>query len=214
MGEAFGQLQFSGLLDKGLLILITAIISFFVVDCFDTAGTLIGTATNAGMVDENGNMPGADRAMIADAIATCTGAVLGTSTVTTYVESSTGIAEGARTGLSSVVVGILFVLAIFLAPVAGIIPAAATAPALIIVGVYMIAGAASINWKDMEEGIPAFLTIAMMPFAYSISDGIGFGFISYSIIKLFRGKAKEVPALVYIISAVFVLMYILGGLEI
>jgi AGZA family xanthine/uracil permease-like MFS transporter len=214
MGEAFGQLQFNGLLDKGLLILITAIISFFVVDCFDTAGTLIGTATNAGMVDENGNMPGADRAMIADAIATCTGAVLGTSTVTTYVESSTGIAEGARTGLSSVVVGILFILAIFLAPVAGIIPAAATAPALIIVGVYMIAGAASINWKDMEEGIPAFLTIAMMPFAYSISDGIGFGFISYSIIKLFRGKAKEVPALVYIISAVFVLMYILGGLEI
>ena len=206
------QLDFSGLFANGALPVITAVLSFFIVDCFDTAGTLIGTAANAGMLDENGNLPGGDRAMIADAIATCTGALLGTSTVTTYVESSTGIAEGARTGLSSVVVAILFFLSCFLAPIAGIIPSAATAPALIIVGVYMIAGAGKINWSDLEEAIPAFFTIVLMPFAYSISDGIGFGFISYSIIKICRGKAKEVPVLIYIISAIFVAMYILSNI--
>lgn len=211
LGETFLKLDFSGLtaVEGGLLSLITAVVSFFIVDCFDTAGTLVGCATNANMLDEKGNLPGGDRAMIADAIATCTGALLGTSTVTTYVESSTGMAEGARTGLAPIVVGILFVIACFLAPLAGAIPAAATAPALIIVGVYMMAGAKNINWGDLEEGIPAFFTIAMMPFAYSISDGIGFGFISYSIIKICRGKAKEVPVLVYCISVLFVVMYIL-----
>ena len=177
-----------------------------------TVGTLIGTAKNAGMTDKNGNLPGGDRALIADAIATCCGACLGTSTVTTFVESSTGISEGARTGLSSIVVGVLFLLACLLAPVAGIIPSAATAPALIIVGVLMIKGATDVNWGDFEEACPAFLTIAMMPFAYSISDGIGFGFISYSIIKLARGKAKEVPVLVYIISVLFILKYILTSI--
>lgn len=211
--ETFFALDFSGLtaVNGGVMALITAVVSFFVVDCFDTAGTLIGTATNAGMLDKDGNLPGGDRAMVADAIATCTGALLGTSTVTTYVESSTGIAEGARTGLCSTVVGLLFLLSCFLAPVAGIIPSAATAPALVIVGVYMIAGAARVAWNDMEEAIPAFLTIAGMPFLYSISDGIGLGFISYSIIKICRGKAKEVPALIYIISLLFILMYILSG---
>ncbi|MBE6936788.1 MAG: NCS2 family permease [Ruminococcaceae bacterium] len=205
------QLDFTGLtsVDGGILALITAVVSFFIVDCFDTAGTLIGTAANAGMLNEKGELPGGDRAMIADAVATCAGAVLGTSTVTTFVESSTGISEGARTGLHSLVVGILFVLACFLAPVAGIIPTAATAPALIIVGVFMLAGAAKINWENLEEAIPAFLTITMMPFAYSISDGIGLGFITYSLLKVCRGKVREVPILVYIISAVFILLYIL-----
>ncbi len=209
LGTVAFKLDLPGVLAKGMLPLVTAVISFALVDCFDTVGTLIGTAKNAGMTDKNGNLPGGDRALIADAIATCCGACLGTSTVTTFVESSTGISEGARTGLSSIVVGILFLLACLLAPVAGIIPSAATAPALIIVGVLMIKGATEVNWGDFEEACPAFLTIAMMPFAYSISDGIGFGFISYSVIKLARGKAKEVPVLVYVISVLFILKYIL-----
>ena len=206
------KMDFGGIMAKGLVPLVTAVISFTLVDCFDTVGTLIGTATNAGMTDRHGNLPGGDRALIADAIATCCGACLGTSTVTTFVESSTGISEGARTGLSSLVVGVLFVVSILLAPIAGIIPSAATAPALIIVGVLMMKGAVSIDWNDLECAIPAFLTISMMPFAYSISDGIGFGFISYSIIKVARGKAKEVPVLVYIIAALFVLKYILTSM--
>ena len=212
LASVFLKMDFGGIMAKGIVPLITAVISFALVDCFDTVGTLIGTATNAGMTDSKGNLPGGDRALIADAIATCCGACLGTSTVTTFVESSTGISEGARTGLSSLVVGVLFLLACLLAPVAGIIPSAATAPALIIVGVLMLKGAASIDWNDLECAIPAFLTISMMPFAYSISDGIGFGFISYSVIKLARGKAKEVPVLVYIIAVLFILKYILTSL--
>ena len=212
LAPLFMKLDIGGAFAKGILPLVTAVISFALVDCFDTVGTLIGTATNAGMTDKNGNLPGGDRALIADAIATCCGACMGTSTVTTFVESSTGISEGARTGLSSLVVGLLFLVAIPLAPVANIIPEAATAPALIIVGVLMIKGAVSINWNDMEEAIPAFLTISVMPFAYSISDGIGFGFISYCVIKVARGKFKEVPVLVYIISVLFILKYILTNI--
>lgn len=215
LGEIFGKLSFTGLtsVDGGIVALITAVISFALVDCFDTVGTLIGTATNAGMTDKHGNLPGGDRALIADAIATCCGAVIGTSTVTTFVESSTGIAEGARTGFSSLVVALLFLLSCFAAPVAHVVPSAATAPALIIVGVLMLKGATGVNWSDFEEACPAFLIIAMMPFAYSISDGIGFGFISYSIIKVARGKAKDVPVLVYIISILFILKYILGNIN-
>ena len=214
LGETLGKMSFTGLtaVDGGVVALLTAIISFALVDCFDTVGTLIGTAANAGMLDKHGNLPGGDRALIADAVATCCGAVLGTSTVTTFVESSTGIAEGARTGLSSIVVGVLFLVSCLLAPVTGIVPSAATAPALIIVGVLMLKGAASIDWNDLECAIPAFLTISMMPFAYSISDGIGFGFISYSIIKVARGKAKEVPVLVYVIAILFILKYILTSI--
>ena len=192
--------------------MLTAIVTFAMCDCFDTVGTLIGTAGSAGMLDENGNLPRGDKALIADAVATCTGALMGTSTVTTFVESSTGISEGARTGLSSGVVGILFLLGCVLAPIAGIIPSAATAPALIIVGMFMIGNVAKIDWSDVEVALPCFLTIAMMPFAYSISDGIGFGFISYTLIKMARGKFKEVPVLLYILSALFVVMYILAAL--
>ncbi|MCI8550715.1 MAG: NCS2 family permease [Lachnospiraceae bacterium] len=205
------QLDFGGVMSMGVLPLITAVVSFFIVDCFDTVGTLLGTAGNAGMLDKDGNLPGGDRALIADAIATCVGACLGTSTVTTFVESSTGIQEGGRTGLASVVTGLLFLLCVLLAPIAGIVPGAATAPALIIVGVYMMMGAVKINWGDFETALPCFLTISMMPFAYSISDGIGFGFISYAVIKVCRGKAKEVPVLVYILSAIFIAMYILDA---
>ena len=203
---------FGGLMKLGFLPLVTAIITFAIVDCFDTVGTLIGTASANNMLDKDGNFPGGDKALIADAVATCVGAVCGTSTVTTFVESSTGISEGGRTGFSSIVTGALFLLAILLAPVAGIIPSAATAPALIIVGVFMLKNAVDIPWGDMETAIPCFLTIAMMPFAYSISDGIGFGFISYTVIKVCRGKAKEVPVLMYVLSALFILKYILSAL--
>ena len=207
LGNTFMHIDFGGLASHGFLPAFTAVLSFALVDCFDTCGTLVGCAANAGMLDEDGKRPRGDKALVADAIATCVGACLGTSTVTTFVESSTGMQEGARTGLTSIVVGILFVLACFLAPIAGAIPAAATAPALIIVGIYMMAGAAKIAWNDFEEAAPAFLTIAMMPFAYSISEGIGFGFISYCILKLCRGKGKEVPVLCYIVSVVFIIKY-------
>ena len=211
-GKVFTE-GFSGLMSHGLLALITAIITFAICDCFDTVGTLIGTAKAAGMLDKDGNLPKGDKALIADSIATVCGAILGTSTITTFVESSTGISEGGRTGLTSLVVGILFILAaFFFGPIAGIIPGAATAPALIIVGVLMLGNAADINWKDIETAIPCFLTIALMPFAYSISDGIGFGFISYTLIKVARGKFKEVPIFLYVISVLFILKYILSNL--
>lgn len=193
----------------GIVPFLTAVITFSICDCFDTVGTLLGTAGNAGMLDGNGNFPGGDRALIADAAATVIGAALGTSTVTTFVESSTGIEDGGRTGLTSFTTGILFLVAILLAPVAGIVPSAATAPALIIVGVFMMKSVLKVDWFNMEDAIPGFLTIAMMPFAYSIADGIGFGIISYTLIKVFRGKAKEVPVLMYILSALFILSYIL-----
>lgn len=205
-----GQADFAGLATVGVLPVITAVISFFLVDMFDTIGTLIGASNAAGMLDDEGNLPGGDRALLADAIATCAGAMIGTSTVTTYVESSTGIEEGGRTGMVPFIVGILFIAFMFLAPIAGIIPSAATAPAVIIVGVFMMGGVMNINWKDLEIAIPCFLTIAMMPFAYSISDGIAFGFISYTIIKLVRGKGKEVSPVLYIISILFIIMYIVS----
>ena len=226
LSGTFMQLEFGSLLANGVLPLATAVISFFIVDMFDTIGTLVGTAGNNNMLDKEGNMPGGDRAIIADAIATCAGAVMGTSTVTTFVESSAGISEGARTGLASVVTGLMFIVAIVLSPLALMIPGAATAPALIIVGVFMMKSATRIAWDDMEQAIPSFLTIAMMPFAYSISDGVAFGFISYVIIKAVRAiillvapdkegketassKMKEIPVLMWIISIMFIVMYIL-----
>ena len=204
------KFDFGGLFSHGVLPVVTAIVTFAMCDCFDTVGTLIGTASNAGMLDKDGNLPHGDKALVADACATVVGACLGTSTVTTFVESSTGISEGGRTGLTSVVVGILFLLSVVFAPIAGIIPTQATAPALIIVGMLMIGNVAKIDWSDIEVALPCFLTIIMMPFAYSISDGIGFGFISYCVLKIFRGKFKEVPVLIYVLSALFILMYALA----
>ena len=231
LSGTFMKLEFQGLLTNGVLPLVTAVISFFIVDMFDTIGTLIGTAGNNNMLDEEGNMPGGDKAIIADAIATCAGAVLGTSTVTTFVESSAGISEGAKTGLASLVTGLMFLVAIILSPLALMIPGAATAPALIIVGVFMMKSATRIAWDDMEQAIPAFITMAMMSFSYSISDGIAFGFIFYVVIKAIRAivlaikpqkddgsgevetaasKIKEVPVLMWFITAMFVVMYILN----
>lgn len=213
LAPTFFKLSFSGLMALGIFPLLTSILTLSMCDCFDTVGTLTGCAAGCNMLDENGNMKDQDmsKALTADAIATCTGALLGTSTVTTFVESSTGVAAGARTGLASVITGFLFLLSCLLAPIAGIIPSAATAPALIIVGIFMMKNVIYIDWHDMEIAIPAFLTIAIMPFAYSISDGIGFGLIAYTLLKIARGKYKEVPMLMYILSALFVIMYIVSG---
>ena len=210
LAPTFLQLDFN-LLSAGILPLLTAIITLTMVDMFDTVGTLVGTANASGMADENGNFKRGDKALVADALATCAGALVGTSTVSTYMESSTGIKEGGRTGLTSVVVGLLFLAAILLGPIALMIPSAATAPALIIVGVSMMSAIKNIDWHDFEIALPCFLTIAVMPFAYSISDGIGFGFIAYTIIKVCRGKAKEVPLLMYAISIPFILMYAISA---
>ena len=209
LGKTFGQVfktDFSGV---GILNFFAVMFSFLFVDLFDTLGTLIGVASKADMLDEDGKLPHIKGALMADSIATCAGAVLGTSTTTTFVESASGVTEGGRTGLTSMTTGILFLLAVILAPVAGIVPSAATAPALIIVGVFMMKGVLKIDWSDMETAIPCFLTIAMMPFAYSIADGSGFGINSYTLIKLARGKAKEVPVLMYILSVLFILSYVL-----
>ena len=211
LSPTFFQLSFEGLLTAGIVPFVVATLTFCMCDIFDTCGTLIGCAAGCDMLDENGNMENesANRALTADAIATITGSLLGTSTTTTFVESSTGVAAGARTGLASVITGLLFLLACFLAPIAGIVPSAATAPALIIVGVYMISNVKYIDWSDMEIAIPAFLTIAMMPFGYSISDGIGFGIISYVLIKMCKGKFKEINPLMYVLAVLFILMYAL-----
>lgn len=212
LAPTFFQLSFTGLTALGIFPLITSILTLCMCDCFDTVGTLTGCAAGCDMLDEDGNMKSKDmsRALTADALATVGGSLLGTSTVTTFVESSTGVAAGARTGLASVVTGLLFALACLFAPIAGIVPSAATAPALIIVGIFMMKNVKYIDWSDMEIAIPAFLTIAMMPFSYSISDGIGFGLISYVLLKAVRGKFKEIPILMYFLAALFVVMYIVA----
>lgn len=187
---------------------IVALFTFLFVDMFDTVGTLAGVASKTNMLDENGKLPRVERALLADAIGTTAGALLGTSTVTTYVESSAGVAEGGRTGLTAVVTGILFLIATFLAPLFLLIPSSATAPALVIVGLFMMSPITQIDWTDYSVAVPSFLTIIMMPFAYSIAEGIVFGMISYTIIKVAAGKAKQVSLLVYILSFVFLLRYI------
>ncbi len=199
--ESLAPLLFKMDLKGALSLGFMTIFSFWFVDVFDTVGTLMGTASRADMLDKNGQLPRIKEAMTADAIGTCLGAALGTSTVTTYVESSAGIAEGGRTGLTAVVVGVLFLISLVFAPLAGIIPGEATAPALIIVGVLMMLPVKDINWADFTDALPAFITIAMMPFTYSISDGISAGFIIYPIVKLVSGKGKEIHWLVYILGA-------------
>lgn len=192
---------------QALMTLITIVISFSLVDMFDTIGTLIGTGAKAGMLDEKGKLPNMNKALLADAVATSAGALLGTSTVTTYVESAAGVAEGGKTGLTAATTGILFILAIFLAPFAGIVPAEATAPALIIVGVLMMGSIKHINFDDFAEAMPAFFTIVVMPFSFSIANGIAAGMIFHCIVKLVTGKAKEVHPTVYILAVLFILRF-------
>lgn len=201
--KGFGELFAGKNILDAVLSVIVIVVSFSLVDMFDTIGTLLGTAKKANLLDETGNMPGMKKALLCDAIATTTGAMLGTSTVTTYVESSAGIGEGGRTGLTSLVTACLFLLAIPLSPFIGIVPSAATAPALIFVGALMLMGIKDMVFDDLSELFPAFLTIIMMPLTYSIANGIAFGLISYTIIKICSGKIKEVN----IITAVLALLF-------
>ena len=178
--------------------------TFLFTDLFDTIGTLMGVTEQAGLVDEKGNIPNVKGALLADAIGTVAGACLGTSTVTSFVESSSGVAAGGRTGLSSVVTAIMFLLALFFTPLFALIPSAATAPALIFVGFLMMQSISSIDFQDLTEGIPSFITIMVMPFAYSISKGIAFGMISYVICKIAGKKAKEVPVVTWVLAVIFI----------
>ncbi|MGB3851770.1 MAG: NCS2 family permease [Tunicatimonas sp.] len=214
LGDTLFQLDFAGLFERDdsvlsvLTTLVVVIISFSLVDLFDTIGTLIGTADKAGFLDKDGRLPRMKRSLLADAVATTFGALVGTSTVTTYIESNAGIAAGGRTGLTSLVVGVLFLLSVFLAPVAGMVPAAATAPALILVGMLMMQSVQRIDFSDFENALPAFLTIVLMPFTYSIANGIAAGIIFYVVIKLVRGKAKEVPVALYLMAGLFVVKFL------
>lgn len=180
------------------------LLTFLFVDLFDTVGTLVGVSTKADMLTKDGKVPNAKQALFADAIGTTVGACLGTSTVTTYVESASGVADGGRTGLTALSTAFMFFLALFIAPLFLIVPSAATAPALIVVGIFMMSPIKNINFEDFSEAVPAFLTIVMMPFSYSIADGIIFGVISYVVIKLATGKFKDVPVLTYILAVVFI----------
>ena len=189
--------------------MIVVVFTFLFVDLFDTVGCLVGVASKGNMLDENGKLPKAKQALFADAIATTTGSLLGTSTVTAYVESASGIGEGGRTGLTAITTGLLFLLSLFFAPIFTAIPAQATAPVLILVGVMMASSLTKIDFNDFTNAIPAFLTFAMMPLAYSIADGIIFGIISFTILKLATGKKKEVNLSLILLSIMFILKFIL-----
>ena len=200
-----------GWVAKNIVEFAVIVFSFLFVDLFDTLGTLIGVASKADMLDEDGKLPHIKGALMADSIATCAGAVLGTSTTTTFVESASGVTEGGRTGLTSMTTGVLFLLAVVFSPLFLTIPSFATAPALIIVGFYMMGSALKIEFDDPAEGIPAFLTILAMPTAYSISEGIAIGVISWTLLNLITGKAKEkkISPLMYILTVLFILKYVL-----
>ena len=210
LGKTFGQVfktDFSGV---GILNFFAVMFSFLFVDLFDTLGTLIGVASKADMLDEDGKLPRIKGALMADAVATSVGAVLGTSTTTTYVESSSGVTVGGRTGLTATTTAVLFLLASIFSPLFLTIPSFATAPALIVVGFYMMGAVAKINFDDMTDAIPAFLTILVMPLAYSISEGIAIGIISWTLINVLTGKAKEkkITPLMYVLTVLFILKYI------
>ena len=210
LGRTFGQC-FDGTVfaEFEVVDFIIIMFSFLFVDMFDTLGTLIGVATKANMLDQNGKLPRVKQALLADAIATSAGAVLGTSTTTTFVESSSGVAEGGRTGLASVVTGFLFLASLILAPVFTTIPGFATAPALIFVGFLMISAVVEIDFTDMTEAVPAYLCLLTMPLTYSISEGIAIGVISYAVIHVMTGKAQKVKPLMYLLAVLFALKYML-----
>jgi AGZA family xanthine/uracil permease-like MFS transporter len=199
--------KFVGFEEIFSLEMLVVVFTFLFVDIFDTVGTLAGVSSKAGMLDENGRLPRVGKALMADAVGTIVGACLGTSTVTTYVESAAGVAEGGRTGLTSLATAGMFAIALFFAPLFTMIPAAATAPALVIVGLFMMTPITKINFIDFTEAIPAFLTIVMMPFAYSIADGIVFGMVSYVVLKLLTGRTKEVSKVMWILAILFVLKF-------
>jgi AGZA family xanthine/uracil permease-like MFS transporter len=208
IGETFGQCFTADFNGVGVFNFIVVLLSFLFVDMFDTIGTLIGVSDKAGMLTSEGKLPRVKQALLADAIATSAGAVLGTSTTTTYVESSAGVGAGARTGLASVVTGLLFLVAILFAPIFTAIPGFATAPALIFVGFLMVSAIVKIDFDDLCDAIPAYLCLLAMPLMYSIAEGIAIGVISYVIINLICGKSKKITPLMYILAVLFICKYI------
>lgn len=209
METTFFKFDFATFFDIGWFTAITLIITFCIIDMFDTIGTLVGTAGRAGMVDKNGNMPQMKEALTADAIGTICGAATGTSTVTTFVESASGVEAGGRTGLTAITVGCLFLACMFLSPVAALIPAAATSSALLYVGILMVSSLKNINFDDIYQLAPAAIMLIAMPVSGSIGHAIGIGMITYTILKVFTGKAKEVSALTYVISLIFLIKFFL-----
>ena len=203
------KFNFQGFVQIGWFTVITLVITFCMIDMFDTIGTLVGTASRAGMVDKHGNMPNMKEALLADAIGTVSGACTGTSTVTTFVESASGVEAGGRTGLTALTTGVLFLACIFIAPIAAIIPAPATSAALIYVGVLMLQGLKNVNFDDLDQMVPVALMLIAMPISSSIGHAIGIGLISYTVIKVFSGKAKDVSVLTYVISALFLIKFFL-----
>lgn len=199
------KFDFSKILTMDMFVVL---LTFLFVDMFDTVGTLVGVSSKAGLLDEEGRVPKAKQALLADAVGTTVGACIGTSTVTTFVESASGVAEGGRTGLTALSTAMMFFLSLFLAPLFLVVPSAATAPALVVVGLFMMSPIKNINFDDYTESLPAFLTIVMMPFSYSIADGIIFGVVSYVVVKLFSGKHREVPMLAYLLALLFVLKFV------
>lgn len=201
LAPVFLQLDLAGAFNVGLIAVVS---TFFLVELFDATGTLIGVSHRAGLLDEAGRLPRLKRALLADSTAIAAGSLLGTSSTTAYIESAAGTSVGGRTGLTAVVVGLLFLAALFFAPLAGTVPACATAPALIYVAVLMSRALAEIEWDDLTEAAPALICALSMPLTFSIAHGIAFGFISYALIKLIAGRAREVPAMVYVLAVVFV----------
>lgn len=190
---------------------IAVVLSVMLSDFFDTMGTVVGIAGEAGLLDKDGRLPGMSRVLVVDSLAAVAGGAASASSNTTYIESAAGVSEGGRTGLTSVVVGVLFLLSVFFSPLAGVIPPEATAPVLVIVGYFMMTIVKDIDWQDRGIGIPALLTVAVMPFTYSITNGVGAGFLSYTVISLLRGKGRDVHPLMYIVSAVFAWYFIHGA---
>ncbi len=203
------KLNFAGFIQVGWFTAITLIVTFCIIDMFDTIGTLVGTASRAGMLNKAGKMENMKEALIADAVGTVTGSVTGTSTVTTFVESASGVEAGGRTGLTALTTGILFFACTFIAPIATIIPAAATSAALIYVGILMITGLKNIDFSDICQSVPVALMLIAMPISGSIGHAIGLGLIAYTVIKMFTGKAKDVSVLTYILSAIFLIKFFL-----
>lgn len=201
------KFDFRGFAEIGWFTAITLIITFCIIDMFDTIGTLVGTASRAGMLDKNGKMPNMKQALLSDAVGTVAGSLTGTSTVTTFVESASGVEAGGRTGLTALTTGIMFLACIFIAPIAGIIPAAATSSALIYVGVLMVAGLKNVDFDDICQSLPVALMMIAMPISGSIGHAIGLGLITYTVIKVFTGKAKDVSILTYVLSLIFLLKF-------
>lgn len=206
----FLKLDIMGAVKYGL---VSIIFSITIVDLFDNIGTLIGVSRKAGLLDKDGRLPGIERALVADSVGATVGSLVGTSTVTSYVESAAGVAAGGKTGLTAVVVGLLFLVSLFFAPLALLVPSQATAPILIIVGVLMMAEVVHIKFDDFTEALPAFLTIVLMPLTFSIAQGLSFGFMSYTIIKAMTGKFKEIHPVMYVLTVLFILHFVFGIAE-